>query len=539
MKKSSNQLEYRECEARGLEKVIAFLWAIAAVFVVALLVFFQKRMDYACKRVFLVSNMALLAFGVGILGIFTYSCHSHISRTAEKERRFNPNKSIAVASIVLFFLQAYIFWNIYFLSDWDVGVISFTGLELIKGNEYTSPYYSNYPNNLSILWILTGLLRLNELLGCSAEPFYFVILVQCALSCLAGFLLFAVVKDLTNLTCGYFSWGIYVLHIALSPWLAIPYTDAMGLITPIAMLWMYQLTQKQKSNWWLWIAIGGIGFFGYKVKPQCVIVLIAIVITEGLKLIHSSRGSCLRIMKNLALMLTAGCLALSLCNNVLFASIDVPVDSEKEIGATHFIMMGLNTESGGVYSSEDVQFSQSFATKQERTAGNIAVIKERLREMGLLGLMEHIVKKTLVNFGDGTYAWGVEGIFYKTLFEERNTAASPFLRSIYYSYEGNFLYFATVENGIWVTMLFCSIGCVFYFQNKKRTSLCVESVVILTLIGAAAFQTIFEARNRYFFVNAPLFIIAAVIGWCGFCEKAKAIICKARSGNEKGVQTYE
>lgn len=517
--------------------MIAFFWALAAAFIVVLLVFFQEHVDYAFKRCYLLGNFSLIIIGVGILSSTTYLW----SRYGDESKllHMNLDKVIAKISVLIFFLQGYIFWNIYFLTDWDVETLVNASLALIEGSDYWVMYYSYYPNNLVITWILKMLLQINQHIGWLTEPIFFIILFQCALSCIAGYLLFLFTKDLTNLSCGFFAWGIYVVHIALSPWLTIPYSDAMGLIFPILLLRMYQGAQKEGKGSWRWGGLGALGLLGYKIKPQCLIILIAIFAIEGVKIFHSGKIFTVRKYKKLLIMLTGGLLMLFFCSCLLIPSLGIPVDSEKEIGTTHFMMMGLNTESDGTWSGEDVAFSNSFATKQERAEGNIAVIKSRLQDMGIHGFLEHIVKKTLVNFADGTYSWAMEGTFYKTLFEERNTVVSPFLRSIFYSYGDNFQYFAVVEHGIWVTMLFCSIGCVFYFQNKKRDSLCVESVVILTLIGATLFQTIFEARNRYFFVNAPLFIIAAVIGWCGFCEMAKAIICKARSGNEKGVQTYE
>ena len=57
--------------------------------------------------------------------------------------------------------------------------------------------------------------------------------------------------------------------------------------------------------------------------------------------------------------------------------------------------MGLNYEQNGVYSDEDVHFSISIPTAEERNAQNLAVAKERVSELNWR-LLKHWAKKTPV-----------------------------------------------------------------------------------------------------------------------------------------------
>ena len=74
-------------------------------------------------------------------------------------------------------------------------------------------------------------------------------------------------------------------------------------------------------------------------------------------------------------------------------------------------MMGLNPETKGVYSAEDVRYSRSFVTASERTQANIAVGNQRLQEMGFFGTLKQLAQKMLTLYNDGTFAWGKEGNF--------------------------------------------------------------------------------------------------------------------------------
>ena len=57
----------------------------------------------------------------------------------------------------------------------------------------------------------------------------------------------------------------------------------------------------------------------------------------------------------------------------------IPVDSEKAIGMTHFLMMGLCQEKDGVYSGDDVAFSEGIEDASERSAENLSSKRTTLR----------------------------------------------------------------------------------------------------------------------------------------------------------------
>lgn len=202
---------------------------------------------------------------------------------------------------------------------------------------------------------------------------------------------------------------------------------------------------------------------------------------------------------------------------ILLPSLGIEVDEEQTLGPSHFLMMGLNWDTSGVYCGEDVDYSCSFATAAERTAANLQTSKDRMQSLGVTGLAKHLARKTLVNFGDGTYAWGTEGGFYQYVFPVRNHVVSPFLRNVFYTTGKYYPYFAVFQQFIWVTILLSSTGFFLYLLTEKERTPEV-GVVALSLVGLVLFQSIFEARARYFFSYSPLFIVAAVLGWVGFAR---------------------
>ena len=64
----------------------------------------------------------------------------------------------------------------------------------------------------------------------------------------------------------------------LSPWNVICYSDAMVLFFPISIAYIYM---NEKINVYIkYSSILILGYIGYSIKPQAVIVVIAIVLTE-------------------------------------------------------------------------------------------------------------------------------------------------------------------------------------------------------------------------------------------------------------------
>lgn len=491
----------------------AGIWSVTALMALLLLTIFQRTTNYACRVDFLLPNSLLLLAGTGGLTLCSFG-YLRFRDSLDRLARQHAEKYIRVLSIAVFFIQAYLFYNIYFLTGWDVRAVSNVAEHIAAGNrEFWAGYYSQYPNNLAITWILADLFRINNILGNVEEPVYIVILFQCAASCIAGYLLFQVVKNMTKAAYGFCAWLVYILHVAFSPWLTIPYTDAMTLLIPISVLWLYQTAKTGKHPLVSWAGIGFMSAFGYRLKPQCAIILIAIILCEVIGIL-GKKPRWISRFKQLGGLLAGAAAALSLWSGILFPMLGITVNPEQTYGPSHFLMMGLNRVSCGVWSADDVAYSGSFSTAAERTAANLQVAKDRVQELGLSGLAEHIARKSLVNFGDGTYAWGVEGNFYSYVYPERNQFVSPFLRNIYYTTGEYYPYFGVFQQFLWIAILLCSVGMLLYLLTERERSAEV-GVVALSLVGLVLFQTIFEARARYFFSYSPLFIIAAVFGWLG------------------------
>lgn len=202
---------------------------------------------------------------------------------------------------------------------------------------------------------------------------------------------------------------------------------------------------------------------------------------------------------------------------VLEKKLCVQFELYTEIGASHYVMMGLNPWTQGTYSEADHELSVNCANTQERQACNRRVAGDRVREMGLGGLLLHGAQKLLNAYDDGSCQW--QKIVEKTDQEELITVAdmpmtvpalAALLRAIILG-QGKIV-LLDLFRVLWLALLlFSALSC-----REKDDGL---SVIRLTLLGHILFTLLFEANPRYLFCVLPLYCLLAASGLTGLMDQ--------------------
>ena len=475
-----------------------------------------ENIDYKTK-IEHVSNFILLPIGI-IAFILLYFFISFL-KIKLKNIKHKPMIIIFI-SLICLVMQICFVYCYWFKTGWDVGVvINASQISAIDG-PIDSSYFSTYSNNLFLVYIFSRIIKYKTLLGINIDSYFFLIIVQCILNWLTGLLLCHCTYKLTkSYKLTLFAYIIYFFLITLSPWVSIPYSDSTGLFFPIFIYWLYSINSKSKYvNVAKWLLIGLFAYFGYKIKPQIVIIVIAIILIEVLNnLIKIEKIKIYQAMKSIILFSIGIFISVTIVASST-NKLNVDINNDLSFGLTHFLMMGMNVEGQGVYFQEDVDFSSHFNSSEERTKNNLIVAKNRIKEMGLLGFVKQMVYKTLINYNDGSYAWGVEGHFYNELRVDTNDSLSPLLKKIYYSIDNESLYHKIWINfvqSIWICVLFFTICVSFKNRNKDVV------VLLLSIIGLTIFELIFEARARYLFIYSPVYIIISILGFSNFIHITK------------------
>ncbi len=518
-----------------LREIAVYTFSVIMCFIIVLLLFCTRWVDYSYQRLFLTGNIPLLCcgalVGAGVV-LWRRKC-GRIGRILEKYSQ----KAIRSLTVLLIPIQIYVCYNAYFYTEWDVAMLIRNAFAVAEGEPLMSTlYFSSYPNNLLLMIVFSIIRKADLYFGVLdvQQGIMGILCVQCFLSALTGYLLFQVVRKLAGCFGAWCGWFSYLVLVGSSGWLMIPYSDSVGLFFPAALLYLYMKLQNGKCIRLKWIGLGVLSCLGYHVKPQILIVFIAIVIVEVFtpkpktaegelmkptpgKPVLSGKG---RTGKLGLLYALAGIVLASLLYSCLVRDITRQLDQEKAFGFTHFIMMGLNDANNGAYLEADVEFSRSFATKAERTEANLQVIGQRLKEMRLGGLGTHVVRKLLTNYGDGTFAWKMEGNFLHQVYEPKNKFISPVLRNIIWGDGKANALNETVKQGVWLCVLAASLGMIGY--RKKADS--AVAAVLLAVIGLTVFEVLFEARARYLYIYVPFYIVTGVLGAKEMVRRACTVV---------------
>jgi hypothetical protein len=183
------------------------------------------------------------------------------------------------------------------------------------------------------------------------------------------------------------------------------------------------------------------------------------------------------------------------------------VNHEKTLGAYHFIMMGLNGERNGVYLDSDVDFSSSFDTRKGRDSANLRVIRQRLDNYGLGGVPQLAARKVLTAYNDGTFAWAVEGNFFRETYAKGYPWLQIKLKSLYYPEGAHYNFFMNIQQMFWIATLFLSFFALFI---KKSPAILI---LMLSIIGLTLFELLFEVKASHLLAYTPIFIIFATAGF--------------------------
>lgn len=422
-------------------------------------------------------------------------------------------------SALLLAAQVFITYHAYFFSVWDARYV----LEGARAFAYDMPeaisvdYFSMYPNNLTLAGIYGGLLRLPMCLGAELgeeRGLLLLILMQCAMSTACGLLLWS----LTRRVAEAFSDGVtaalaalmaliaYAVLIALSPWFMVPYSDSSALIFPVLLLWLYERLRGRLPSALL---LGALGALAFMIKPQASIPLIAIALCELAALIvrRSKRSAVFLILMGSAFLLVV-----LPAQSVMERQIGIELDSDRAMNPAHYVNMGLNAEHDGAFYTPDQDAALAVPAK-ERTAWCLRTAWARVKEYGVPGMAEHLLRKALVNFADGGFAWGID--FARNDLPVKDERLTPWVRSVVYPDGTRYPALHALEQAVWLLLLaLCPFGTFGLCRLRAGQESPVPAAMLLSVIGIIAFNMLFEAKARYVFVMVPVMIAVSAAGLC-------------------------
>ena len=502
---------------------------IAAVFfgiILLAVLLFSGSVDYACKHSYTADRQWLL-FTIGIVGVAAVLLMAFLLRGKfAGARKLLAKKSTfvllaSICSIVLLLAQCYIVRSTWFETGWDVGA-----MVRVDSPDAMTTYLSQYPNQVFLYGLFCIVADVGSLFGLQSG-YLSLVLGGCLCVTLALWFSSQAARSIFGYAVGYVTLAISFCFVGFSPWFLVPYSDSYGILCPSVVLFCYCCLGNRRVKWAL---IAFFSFVGYSIKPTAIFVLFALLFVElclGVTRRDAERKRLSAVLNPALAALLPFILGLVMAFGATTAAKNLgpELDPERAYSMTHFLMMGANAQTKGVFSEDDVVVSRLYSDKASRQTMNIQEWENRIAEMGPLGLAKLSLKKTLCNFADGTFAWADEGRFWAVLHGDGGCAASYYGVGSFSSADdgtANSKLFQGVSQAAWL-MVLCGMALGFLRKKTERG----ELTAYLALAALAIFLMIFECRARYLYLYAPFFVMLGVAGWVGLYRRVEMV---ARGG---------
>lgn len=528
----------------AIPPVLRMAFLVFLAFACICIGFLANIIEYSFYLTFVKENVPWLILASAVLGCACALAFWAVGRTRVGEALSRPRTFallVAVGTCALIALQLVMASGMRFVYGEDSGVLSDV---LAQGTH--ADYFSMHPHNLFCEGIFTLIGSAAGLIG--ADPYPWIVAGGCISVSLSVSLVALTTQRVAGGACGAAVFLIGAVWLGLSPMAQVPYTDSYGMLWPSLALFLYACVRDSRVKWPL---IAAAAVFGYSMKAPSLAVVGAIVIVEACGFAKrtlaeraerraragafdakgggaeasgasaagaaasgaSAQGRGRHVAAVIGLTACAFLLA-AIAAQAIRLLPDVETDPERELGVTHYLMMGAG-EDLGVYSSEDFAFSTSFATRDERASANVREWQRRVEELGPAGIASLALSKMMTVLGNGSFFWGGDVVQEVTgedagLLGFFGMQRQDSVQKVDAACPWN--WFAQV---IWGAVLLGGALCLF----RRRPSN-AETVICVALLLFCIYTLIFEANPRYPFMFAPLFLMLGALGWQACLERA-------------------
>ena len=148
--------------ADSFPSVVRYAITIMLTVIIADIFFFSDSIEYATKKVFLLSNRALLIISLGICLVLILFL-KRIGKVSISYKQVVL--ALGLASILLFIFQLIIVLNMFFYSGWDAGGVRDSVFEIINETYNIWYPYSRFPANINITVLMVVVAKISNFIG--------------------------------------------------------------------------------------------------------------------------------------------------------------------------------------------------------------------------------------------------------------------------------------------------------------------------------------------------------------------------------------
>ena len=420
-----------------------------------------------------------LSYGTGVLIaiILVYT----ILRCLEGFLKKLPSQCVYLWTFLFFLALTYVSIKVRNEPLRDYGEVYNAAINYLNGAAVEWGYFSRWPNNYFLFWVLVFGGKISLLLGVQ-DIFYVLVTLNAFATALTALCVFKIIEyyEPEKKYLQYFGAALFVVFIPLWAGTQYIYSDSTSILFGVATV---LCLIKNKSGNWGWLILGGITMsLGLLLKPTtcvCVIAFIAIEILFSYK-----KGD----WKKYSVLAAVTFLILASFSVVKANAPYHQHDAEWKAPFQFWFALGL-LEDGSFEKNVDFAVECLAAETYDRRvelANN--VIKN---EIGQLVTWNHIYRKALCNFGHGGFGCSLFQYYGGLGYDLFN----PFGK------HGGF--FATVATMyFWLLLFFAALSAAIMLFDKKKSKPLLTW--LFGFFGIVVFLMLWEASNRQLYNQIPL-----------------------------------
>lgn len=462
---------------------------------------------------------------------------------------------VIIGTIITFFLFKFIYKKLAKLSDKKIKIIAiilsilfFVGLLLVgiflpissvtdlshiieyvnrmiseNSLTITGPYFSKYTNQIPLLIFVYGFTKIGSIFGCT-NVLLMGTIFNALFMVLTGYFIYLIGKELKGPKAGLLALIFMMINPIFYLYSSYFYTDTLCM--PFAVIGLYLSIKCIRANntrnkIMLGILSGFIFLIGLKVR---IVVAILLIASLGYILINKQVTNKIKIYLALFLGLIIGFFGFKVVEN----SFEIDLDENASFPITHWIMMGLNEEYTGGYNSPDHDLTFNEETKEDKEEANIKVIKERMSELGPIGLIRLEGMKIARTWSSGNY-----GISAKL----NNTADGTGIYEYLGGYGNTNIFLKYTLQILKTYISFMILLGAYQIFRKKEIEYNYDAIIYIGLFGAILFYIIWEAAQRYSLSFLPWMIIPLGLIYSKINDKEKMTGEEKKEGTIKVLKT--
>ena len=403
-------------------------------------------------------------------------------------------------------------WALRYDAGWDARVVAEMAHRLVNGHDLTAyqyGYLSRYPNNLPLLVVDNLCARVGGVLHLA--PGTVSVLLNglgLAVTLQATYWLVSMLRGPAR---GVAAQVLVLVLVGLSPWMSVAYTDlvSMPLVTLATALVVAVPRARSRAVGTAYALLAAACLLlAYVVKTTPVVSVVAVVLVAAL----AWRSTPASVRGRVAVGLLAGLVLFA--GGTVVAKQVVPVaagvsaeriDRSRTPPAVWWVYMAATQHAVdgqmryGGYDTDIVRATRRMDRDASARYAR-AALERHLSDLGPTGYARFLADKAAWNWGDGMFwAWGEGHDPSEPAFV--HGPLTDFVRAWNHPAGGWYAARAAWAQAVWLLLLLASgVGLV---RARWRWD---TGLLVLSVLGIAAFTLVFQGRSRYLLTYVPLVV---------------------------------